>query len=109
MGIDSSRTSHGARLVGYGQRTVIPLVAPGIQQVICALGRLPPPPRGQALSRPSRIGAPSLLGDPRHRLVLPSLRVSSVLPIAEKILIIFGMIVAGGEEFFEFGIFDRVL
>src|SRR5580698_8890358 len=110
MGIDSIRASHGARLVGYGHRTVIPLVAPGIQAAICALGSvLPLPLVGQALSSPTRIGARVLLGDPRHRLVLPSLRVSSVLPIAEKIQIIFGMIVAGVEEFLEFGIRDRVL
>src|ERR1700685_4654938 len=110
MSIDWIGTSHGAGLVGKRNSAVIPLVPPWIEASVSALGCvLPLPLMRQAFSSPTRVCPRIFLRDPCDWFVFPARRIASVLPIAEKIQVVSGMIVGGVNEFLEFGIRNRVL
>src|SRR5580692_12469963 len=64
---------------------------------------------GQAFPRPTRIGPSVFLGDPCHRFIFPPLQKAAILPITEKIEIVFWMIFGGVNELLEISVSNRVL
>ena len=87
----------------------IPFVSPGIHAPISALCRiLPFPFVRQTLSCPCGIRSRIFKGHPRHRLVVPTRRIRSILPIPEKVQIILRMIVSRIEKRLELCVGHRI-
>src|SRR5580692_2610058 len=110
MCVNRIRTSHGARFIGHGRRAAVPLVTPRIEAAVRALGCvLPLPLMRQAFSSPTRVCPCVFLRDPGHRFIFPSRGIGPILPIAEKIQVVFGMIVGRVQKLLEFSVCNRVL
>src|SRR5260370_40942303 len=91
--IDRIRTPHGSSFVRHWNGLSIPCVSPGIHASISALCCiLPFPFVRQTFSRPRGISSSIFKGHPRHRLVVPTRRIRTILPIPEKVHIILRMI-----------------
>src|SRR6266481_6875899 len=89
MSGDGIWAAHRSALVRSGDRGSIPLIPPRVKPAIGALGGiLPLPFARQPLSSPGGIRARILQGNPCDRLVPPTLRVCSILPVAQEIQVI---------------------
>src|SRR5262249_26555932 len=109
MCVDRIRPTHIAGLVRYRHSGGVPLVAPRIEALVTALrGVLPFPLMRQSLPGPIRIRSRIVLGNPRHRSVLPSAGIRAIFPIAQKIQIVLWMIMRCIQELLELGVRDQI-
>src|SRR3982074_1343729 len=102
---DIGRPGHGSSRVGrwYGSR--IPCVSPRVCAVVRSLSRvLPFPLVWKPLPSPRRIRASVFQRDPRHGFPTPTVRISTVLPIEQKVMVVLGMIVCRIQKPFVIGV-----
>src|SRR5208282_4395048 len=89
MSRDSIGAAHGSALVRRWNRGSIPLISPRIKPAVGARGGvLPFPFVRQALASPGGVRARILQRNPGDRFVRPTLRVGSILPVAQEIQIV---------------------
>src|SRR5882762_6560473 len=106
---DIGRGAEGSSRVGrwYGSR--IPCVSPRVSAVVQSLSRvLPFPLVRKPLPSPRRIGASVFQRHPRHGLRTPTIRISTVLPVAQKVMVVLGMIVCRIQKLFVIGVSNRI-
>jgi len=98
-----------ARVAMIGSRNVrgIPFTAPGIDARVGGLrGVLPLPFMRKAFPGPGGVGTRVFEGNPGDRFVVPARGEIAVRPVAQKIVIIGGMVVRGVEELLELRVGD---
>src|SRR5260221_6966221 len=86
---------------------VVPIVAPRIDSSIGSLSRvLPFPFMWQTFAGPRRIRTGILDRYPGNRLLLPTGGIGSTFPVLEEVVVVFGMVLGGVHELFEFCVGD---
>ena len=101
--------AHVAPLVRGRDSGRIPVLTPRVGASVGSLRRvLPFPFVRQALSRPCRVSASILERNPSHRFLTPALRVSSVFPVAQKIVVVLRMVFHSINELLKLGVGHRV-
>src|SRR5882762_9766187 len=106
---DIGRRAQGSSRVGSWSGTRIPCVSPRVSAVVRSLSRvLPFPFVWKPRPSPRRIRASVFQRHPRHGLRIPTVRISTVLPIAQKIVVVLGLIVCRIQELFVVGVRNRI-
>src|ERR1022692_3848371 len=93
MSANLGRTGKIASLIWFWNRCIVPLISPRIDSLIRPLRRiLPLPFVRQPFTSPLRIGARIFERHPRYWLVLPTRLRPAILPIAQEIVIVRGLV-----------------
>src|SRR5215472_19265948 len=105
MSINRVWTAHGSGLVRRRNGRSIPLVSPRVEAAIGTLRSvLPFPFVRQPFARPSGIGSRIFERNPGYGPIVPASRILPILPVAQEIQIIRGVIVSDIEKLLEFRI-----
>src|SRR5882672_10188287 len=87
---------------------VVPIVTPWVDSSVGSLsGVLPFPFMRQTFASPSRIRTGILERYPGDRLVPPTRRIGSLPPVPKEVVVVFGMVLGGIYELFEFAVCHR--
>src|ERR1700678_1134868 len=110
VSVDRIWSAHRTALVWRRNCGGIPRISPWVDPSIRSLGCiLPLPLMRQTLPGPARVGSRIFQRHPCYWLVIPTGRINSVAPLAEKVQIILGMVVGRIKKFFELSIRHRIL
>src|SRR5258708_21054000 len=106
---DIGRRAQGSSRVGRGYGSRFPCVSPRVNTVVRSLSRvLPFPLVRKPLSSPRRIRASVFQRHPRHGLRTPTVRISTVLPIEQKVMVVNGLIVGRIQKLSVIGVSNRI-